>query len=457
MLRQAAAIPSPTPTRRQFLGALGAGLTLGALACKPEVSSPQSPAAGPEFDVLAGRPTANSVTLNVLPSAKVPWFVEWGKDPNALDHRSEIQPESLAPVELVLDGLSPSARYYYRVKSAPADAVAPNRAFHTQRPVGESFVFTLTTDAHLIPGNPRKESSPFHQTMSLVHREAPDFHITLGDETMTHGPAYNARSQSEADAAYVNWRLHYADIARAAPVFFALGNHEGEGWIGEGFGFSRAMATQCRQARLSYVASPNRETYPQGGGPEGNYFSWNWGDALFVVLDPYTYSPTKPSSPEDWTLGPDQLSWLEGVLKSSTQKWKLLFQHQLIGGSTYAQHYGKWGPYANYGRGGATLAHIGEQAAIHQLMLRYDGTIIFKGHDHVYVDETRDGLHYITCGRLSRPRQPGWARRDDFQALYPGGFEVAKGYLRVAVAPAALEVKYIDYAGQTLHSTTVLA
>ena len=453
MLEQPNTPSSAPPTRRQFLGALGAGLTLGALDCEPEQTGQRVAADHVSFDVLAGRPTDSSITLNVLPSAKIPWLVEWGAGPADLHQRSEEMPPTLNPTEVVLAGLSSSAKYYYRVRrsGSKAGAEAAVRTFRTRRRPGESFVFTLSTDSHLNAARgPRQPGKPFSLAAQLIRKEEPDFHVTLGDEVMTHSQRLLADTPELAAASYVNYRAHYAPVAGVAPFFFALGNHDGEGWIDESHGHSRQLAEVSCSARQQYMPNPLPSTYRESAGPTGNYFAWTWGDALFIAIDPYTYSTTNAQSPEEWTLGEQQMLWLEGVLVYARQRWKILFQHQLVGGHTGtlgARYFGTYEPYANYGRGGATLARVGEQKQIHELFRRCSGALIFKGHDHLYADETADGIRYTTAGHLmsgSSERVAPWTAFKSFRDLYPAGFVCHPGYVRVEVSPDTLDVRFID-------------
>ena len=52
-------------------------------------------------------------------------------------------------------------------------------------------------------------------------------------------------------------------------------------------------------------------------GIRENYYAWEWGDALFVVIDPYMYTKTKPEW--GWSLGLEQYNWLKKTL-SNMQK-----------------------------------------------------------------------------------------------------------------------------------------
>ena len=422
---------------------------------KPVQSSPSL--VMDDFNVLAGRPTASSVTLNVIPRSNVPWIVEWGQKPESLPYHSKKQETpSGQPVEMSIENLEPSTAYYYRIRNISENLHQKSPAFrgtfHTQRTNEESFVFTVTTDSHLVPHYPRSPVSPFAEVIARLNAEKTDFHITLGDEAMTHavGIGMIAGNQPDADLCYENFRKHYETSAKKTPFFYCIGNHEGEGFIDEHFGHSYQLAKISQKARMKHIPNPLPGTYPEGGSQTSNYFAWTWGDALFIVIDPYTYSTTNPIKPEDWTLGQNQMKWLESVLMNSTKKWKILFQHQLVGGSVFPQNYGSYGQFRNYGRGGSAFARVGEQQKIHDLMIKYRGNIIFKGHDHVYADEEVDGIRYITCGRTlgKRNKKQQWVSLDDFSKLYPGGFDCTHGYTRVKVAPDGVTVTYIDLDGK---------
>ena len=167
------------------------------------------------------------MTLNVIPVTQDPWFVEWGTGPNSLERRSDVRRASAEPVNIVLDGAAPSTRYYYRVRTVAgsgANAVGATRGtFRTQRRPGESFVFTVSTDSHLnIKRPPRKPEHAFSRAVRLAQNDEPDFHVTLGDEVMTHGRIL-VPGPGPAAEAYLNYRTHYTPIASVAPIFFTLG------------------------------------------------------------------------------------------------------------------------------------------------------------------------------------------------------------------------------------------
>ncbi len=66
-----------------------------------------------------------------------------------------------------------------------------------------------------------------------------------------------------------------------------------------------------------------------------DYYAWEWGDALFIVLDPYRFTPPSRGTTDNWnpTLGDEQYQWLKQTLETSNAKWKFVFIHQLVGGA----------------------------------------------------------------------------------------------------------------------------
>ena len=79
-----------------------------------------------------------------------------------------------------------------------------------------------------------------------------------------------------------------------------------------------------------------------------DYYAWEWGDALFVVIDPYWSSPVavdtvfgqsgdagngaRTTNKWEVTHGDDQYFWLKRTLEESRAKWKFVFAHHLLGG-----------------------------------------------------------------------------------------------------------------------------
>jgi 3',5'-cyclic AMP phosphodiesterase CpdA len=225
--------------------------------------------------------------------------------------------------------------------------------------------------------------------------------------------------------------------------FGVIGN-----WDGENGSFTAEEIARSRSQRLLYLPSPGPTTYAEGGATGHDYYAFSWGDALFVVLNvmSYTATPlllsTTSGHPDDWTLGDEQLRWLESTLQRATAKWRFLFIHHTVGGAA--------GDAADsiYGRGGGRAAHVGQQAVVHQLMLDHGVQVFFYGHDHVFADMVVDGIHYST------PSNAGaiWTFSGD-QTGYTRYWDQS-GWARVEVTPDDVHVQFLA-SGQLLFDYTL--
>jgi len=427
---------------------------------------------------MLGRPTGADIHLSVVPLLKLDFYVEYGQSPGEYEWAAGSTKTSLpsydplrnsAPLEPImvrLSGLLPSRRYYYRIRYREADKgefqSGPERSFKTRRKRGEQFTFIITADSHIggLSGKAEGTSPPkdelFLKALENISKEDADFYIILGDEGMTD----HAKSQGDALHRYSVWRWFYDKACHSIPLFYVLGNHDGElSWAPEN------VRLWSREARRTYTVNPDKQTYPQGGHEYGNYYAFTWGDALFVVLDPFL--DTGRFNPEytwyvlrylggSWTLGKRQFTWLQRVLEGSEENYKFIFMHHVL--ASWERN--------GYGRGGAKYAYHNNQEKLQQLMRKYGVQILFYGHDHVFADGIAGGVHYTCCGQPSSHKgAPPWTRTDDpaypdFKDAYPYPYLVEKGYVKAEVRNDCTTVRYIKSSldgtnGKELFSYTI--
>ena len=242
-----------------------------------------------------------------------------------------------------------------------------------------------------------------------------------------------------ARLAYLNFRRMMGDTLGRAAHFPVIGNWDGENGCNTADEIERS-----RSQRLLYLPGPNPTTYPEGGGANDDYYAFTWGDALFVVLNVMTYTPTchlldiDPGEPDDWTLGAAQLAWLEDTLARSSARWKFTFIHHTVGGNA-------GNPVDSaYGRGGGRAAMIGEQATVHDMLKRHGVQIFFYAHDHVFTDMVVDGIHYTLPGSAGAP----WkftTGETGYTDYWPDS-----GYGRVNVGPNRVTVDFVSMGGTVL-------
>ena len=408
-----------------------------------------------EFDIIPGRPTSTGVTLSVLCYDNARACVAYGTRKDDLAARTEAMDfEKGKPREILLEKLKPGTRYYYQLRDAKTDKALPGgeevRTFVTQRAAGGTFVFTVQADSHL-----DENASPelYRRTLANALADSPDFHIDLGDTFMVD----KHPSRESAAKQYLAQRYYLGLIGQSAPIFLVLGNHDGEdGKLLKGGGDS--LAVWSNMMRKRYFPNPVPDGFYAGNATKDplagmlqDYYAWEWGDALFVVLDPYWHS-TGRRGDDCWglTLGHEQYDWLRKTLESSKAKFKFVFIHQLVGGidkqgrgGTEAAPFGEWGGKNADGTDGFKEHRAGWDIPIHDLLLRHKVTAVFHGHDHFFAKQDLDGIVYQ---EVPQPGYPGNGAPPRTAAEYGyknGTIMGSSGHLRVTVSPSKVTVEYV--------------
>jgi 3',5'-cyclic AMP phosphodiesterase CpdA len=406
-------------------------------------------------------PTAHGFGLNVVlrsgdPSA-VRALVRDDAQPDGRDLGAPAVPTTDV-AEFSVDNLEPGRRYAYEIRAAGSGTPLYSGSAVTTRPAGSRFSFAVLTDTHIPPRDPVPAGTrvgadidaDMERTLLAVMSDVSagdfDFLVHMGDMLDFHAFGFNAPPPSArwTRLAYQNYRRLLGDTLGHAAHFPVIGN-----WDGENGCQTDEEIERSRSQRLLYVPGPKPDTYAQGGSAREDYYAFVWGDALFVMLNVMTYTPTchllngNPGLPDDWTLGAAQLAWLEQTLAQNTSKWRFTFIHHTVGGAA--------GDLANsaYGRGGGQAAHVGEQAVIHDLLLRYGVQIFFYGHDHVFADMLVDGVHYTLPGSAGAPWKFTPAETGYTDSLPDSG------YGRVTVDPDHVQVDFVALGGQVLTTFTL--
>lgn len=374
--------------------------------------------------IIATKPTANSITLSIFAKNR------GNLDVQVFDDTGQVVKnlKGVAPGALNIDQLGPGQRYRYAIRQG---AIVENGAFTTAKPVGKGFSFVVQADSHL-DGN--SSLDVYRKCLEKMVSDGPDFMVDLGDTFMVDKyPNYQDSAQQ-----YQAQRYWFSRIGQSASVFLCLGNHDGEvGWRSRS---GEDVAGWARAQREQVIPSPTPQT-------KGLYYSWDWGDASFIVLDPFIATNRKPRTPEDgwnWTLGREQYDWLTKTLANSTRKYKFVFIHHLVGGL---------GKDARGGVEGAGLFEWGDMAGmashrpgwgspIHQLLVKNHVTAVFHGHDHLYARQEKDGVAYIETP------QPSFGRHESPSSVTEYGYQSgvilgSPGYMRVTVDAKKCSIEYV--------------
>lgn len=399
---------------------------------------------------ILGRPTTDFMTLNIIPKTDSEIAVVYGTESKKYTLRSKsVSAKAGTPFEVAVAGLKGDTKYYYAIESKTSGKTetSSESTFQTARTAGKSFVFDMQADPHL---DEQSDITTYKQTLSNISADKPDFLVDLGDFSMTD--KLDSKTEANIKARYTLNRSYLDPVCGSAPLFMALGNHDGEaGWD---YATNQNLFKWSRQCRLAYFPNPYPNSFYSGNTTKENsryqldYYSWTWGDALFVVIDPYINTLKKPNdSGWGWTLGKTQYDWLRGVLEKSKAKFKFVFTHQLVGGDSqgrggveFAKLY-EWGGNNADGTYGFDKMRPGWGKPLHRLFADTKVSAIFKGHDHFYARQELDGIVYQT---LPQPSHAGDKVNTSEEYGYKSGKVIGgSGHLRVTVTTAKATVDFV--------------
>lgn len=396
------------------------------------------------MDVILGQPTDNSITVSVLAYTTQTISISYGTTSgNYTSQTGSVNLSTGVPQTVELTSLQPDTLYYYSINGI-------ENSFHTARASGSTFTFTIQADSHL---DSNTDPQVYLQTLANERADHPDFVIDLGDTFMTE----KYRPYTAAEPQYLAQRYYLGQVAQNAPLFLVLGNHDGEGMPRGNSGYE--TSAWAASMRIKYFPNPMPDDFYTGNvtpdktvGMLQDYYAWEWGDALFIILDPYWFTPASQGNASDlWnqTLGAEHYQWLKTTLETSHATWKFIFIHQLIGGVDQNGRGGvevagfyEWGGSNADGSWGFDEQRPGWDMPIHQLLVANNVTAVFHGHDHLFVKQELDGIIY------QEVPQPGASRSNDTRSAAGYGYLIgdilgSPGHLRVTVSPDQVTVDYV--------------
>ena len=480
-------------------------------------------------NILVGRPTDTSVAISLLVFSDNEVYLEYGSSADQYTHSTDaqlIQEDDTYVFDV--NNLEANTEYFYRIRfradSSQSFAASSEYGFDTQKNEGSTFNFAVQADPHLGARTrfqkwcgdrclrEKSDDRVFAQTMESLLRYEPDFLVDLGDTFMTAQNHSNGMFaiQERVEAALITeaevlddvlyLRSLMSQAGSSVPIMLVQGNHEAE----DSFrldGTPDNLAVWAVNARKKYFPSPTDNEFYSGNtteydfiGRKDGYYSWEWGDALFVALDPFW----EKNSGTPWakSLGREQYDWLKETLADSDATFKFVFIHHLVGGlsnpyggsrggalySDYFEWGGrtpedfeKWDP-SNFERFDAMVGtdssnldkypirrvdssleayefdtyRPGWGVSIQQLLIENNVQIVFHGHDHLYVKEEHpSGIIYQL---VPTPARPGGEYNQDqltFAAAAQGYdtengvvFQNA-GFLNVTVSTDRVIVDYV--------------
>lgn len=389
-----------------------------------------------KLDVIAGATTGKSIVLSIRGISDSPPTLEVRDASGKAVSSPKLTLTAGVPKEVLVENLKPSSTYTYSVSQGE------NRVqgrFVTAADASKTFTFAIQADSHL-DGN--TDLKVFERTIGNIIKDQPDFLVDLGDTFMVDKYPNYKDSAKQYDAQ----RYWFSKFGSQMSVFLCLGNHDGEvGWPSRGDTGMAQWAREHREANFPIIR-PN--DFYSGAPKQGLWYSFDWGNATMIVLDPFVATTRKTRGDEDgwnWTLGKAQFEWFAQTLKSSKSKFKFVFIHHLVGGFGGAEARGgveaadrfEWGNKEEF-----PTNRKGWAEPIHQLMVKYGVTAMFHGHDHLYVRQEKDGIVYLEVPQPGHPRDNAIGSAEKY-GYKSGKLLGSSGHIRVTVSPKSAKLEYV--------------
>jgi Calcineurin-like phosphoesterase len=249
--------------------------------------------------------------------------------------------------EVKLMGLSPNTKYLYQIGTTTTALQGnANNYFKTAIPLGTSdFTVWVTGDA----GNGSAGQLAVRNSyLNYVGNNPANFWIWLGDN------AYSTGLPSQYDSYVFNI---YPEVLKNLPTFPSIGNHD--------YGNLAYQSTQTLGTNFEYFKAFTLPTNAEIGGVASGtekYYSYNFGNAHFVVIDSYGSFNNS---------GSVMFNWLQADLQANTQKWIVCYFH-----------------HPPYTKGTHDSDYETESVNIRQnltpLFEQYNVDLVLSGHSHVY-------------------------------------------------------------------------
>lgn len=377
---------------------------------------------------LAGKQLQFLVTSSLVVNV----YIEYGKSKGTYSSKTSTAKIAKAGSQLfTISALLPNTNVYYRVRYS----LATGKTFYAM-PMGiattsdgkTAHIFAVQADPHM---DENSSADVYNGTLKQIVAAGPAFLMDLGDIFMVD--KLQDKSEANIRARFELMKSYYQKL-ESVPLKITLGNHDGE------LGYSKFNTKAYR-----------KEYFPEQTD-ELAYYAFTSGESLHVALDPFTYTTTSPKADGwQWTLGKVQYDWLKKTLETSQARFKFIYIHHLLvgdaqsrGGVEIAQ-YNEWGGKNKDGTYGFDLNRPGWGKPIHQLLIDNKVTIVFKGHDHLYVKQELDGIIYQT---VPQPSHAGDKVNSATEYGYLQGKIIGgSGFMKVSVGEKQAQVDFVKWDG----------
>ncbi len=310
-----------------------------------------------------GTPTSMVVRWRTLTATET--VIDYGTSLGNLNQNvSDLTPKVEHEVEIT--GLSANTIYYYQVSNS-ATVLIPeaNDVFFKTHPItgsSQPFTFWALGDAGTANNNQRAVRDAYY---NYIGTNVTDGILFLGDN------AYNDGTDSEYQLAV--FENMYEDKLKNSVAWSCLGNHDGH---------SADSNTQTGPYYDIFTFPTAGESGGMASGTEA-YYSFDYGNVHFIVLDSYD---------TDRSVGSAMYNWAQSDIQNTTQEWIIAFWHH--------PPYTKGSHDSDYPSSGTGSDRRLSQMRENFLpMLEGNGVdLVLSGHSHSYERSYLLNGHYGTSG-----------------------------------------------------------
>lgn len=417
-------------------------------------------------NIVMGAPTDNAITANIILDKNCEFFLAYGIENGKYIFKTNLDTTlSDQPHEIIIKNLRKNTRYYYKLNYRHVGETKfkslTESWFSTQRDVKSAFVFGVQGDSHPERAGKMFNADYYKSTINSVSSVKPDFYFLMGDDfSIDRLIQDHTVTQFNVEAIYKVQRFFLGNPGNNPPLFLVNGNHEQAAqYLIDGTKDNAAV--QAGLARLKYFPLPAPNQFYSGDkdtvqhiGLLKDYYAFEWGAALFVVIDLYWHSKEpvdnqpgdrdikRNKNPWSATLGDTQYKWLKHTLETSKARFKFVFAHHVNGtgrGGVERADLFEWGGHAQNGQWQFDRNRPAWQMPIHQLMVENKVTIFFQGHDHLFAKQEKDGVVYQTVPNPADDTHTAFNKE-----AYRSGIVLPNaGHLQVTVNASEVKVDYI--------------
>jgi hypothetical protein len=290
--------------------------------------------------------TPTSIRIRWRSSAATNSLVRFGTDMSVSSSTTDAT--SLVDHEVSVTGLTPGTKYFYTIGSTTVDYQGnKDNYFFTSLPTGSTAPFRIWATGDFGVNNAGQTNTrDAMETYTAGNR--PGVWIWQGDNAYSNG----------TDAEYTSSVFNiYPNQFKNIPVYPCLGNHD--------YGQTGYLSTTSLGTTAPYFTMFSCPTTAQAGGVASNtekYYSYNYGNVHFIVLDSYGSLNA---------VGSPQYNWLQSDLAANTQRFTIVMFHHA--------------PYSHGTHNSdSEVEMVDMRNNITPLLDLYKVDLVLNGHSHTY-------------------------------------------------------------------------